>query len=69
MSQGLNTPEEFNENYIAYLSIGATMTPPEKLKKFFGIEIDKKLFEDAMDIVRMRVLQLEEMEKKSCMAT
>ncbi|MEI8003509.1 MAG: hypothetical protein WCG94_04175, partial [Methanothrix sp.] len=54
-------PEKFNENYIAYLSAGSSMTPPEKLKKFFGIEIDRKLFEDAMDIVQMRVLQLQEL--------
>ena len=40
------------------------MTPPEKLKKFFGIEIDRKLFEDAMDIVQMRVHQLQELEAK-----
>ena len=32
-------PVEFNEKYIAYLSTGTTMTPPEKLKKYFGIEI------------------------------
>jgi oligoendopeptidase F len=57
-------PEEFNKNYVAYLSAGATMTPPEKLNRFFGIEIDRKLFEDAMDVVQMRVLQLEELEKK-----
>ncbi|MDD1751039.1 MAG: M3 family oligoendopeptidase [Methanothrix sp.] len=57
-------PEKFNENYIAYLSAGSTMTPSEKLKKFFGIEIDRKLFEDAMDIVQMRVLQLQELEEK-----
>ena len=57
-------PEKFNENYVAYLSAGSTMTPPEKLKKFFGIEIDRKLFEDAMDIVQMRVLQLQELERK-----
>ena len=56
--------EEFNKNYVAYLSAGATMTPPEKLKRFFGIEIDRKLFEDAMDVVQMRVLQLEELGKK-----
>jgi len=57
-------PEKFNENYMAYLSAGSTMTPPEKLHKFFGIEIDRKLFEDAMDIVQMRVLQLQELEGK-----
>ncbi len=56
-------PEEFNKNYIAYLSAGTTMTPPEKLKKYFGLEINRKLFEDAMDIVKLRVDQLEELEK------
>ncbi len=55
-------PEEFNENYAAYLSAGSTMTPPEKLRKFLGIEIDQKLFEDAMDVVQMRVQQLQELE-------
>ncbi len=56
-------PEEFNKNYTAYLSAGTTMTPPEKLKKYFGIEINRKLFEDAMDIVKIRVNQLEELDK------
>lgn len=56
-------PEEFNKNYIAYLSAGTTMTPPEKLKKYFGLEINRKLFEDAMDIVKLRVNQLEELDK------
>lgn len=59
-------PEKFNGNYIAYLSAGSTMTPPEKLKKFFGIEIDRKLFEDAMGIVQMRVLQLQELAGMGC---
>ncbi len=54
-------PEEFNRKYIAYLSAGTTMTPPEKLKKYFGLEINRKLFEDAMDIVKLRVSQLEEL--------
>jgi len=40
------------------------MTPPEKLKKFFGIEINRELFEDAMDIVEMRSHQLQELERK-----
>jgi oligoendopeptidase F len=57
-------PEKFNENYAAYLSAGSTMTPPEKLKKFFNIEIDEKLFEDAMDVVQMRVQQLQQLESK-----
>jgi oligoendopeptidase F len=55
-------PEKFNKNYAAYLSAGSTMTPPEKLKKFFGIEIDRKLFQDAMDVVEKRVQQLEQLE-------
>ncbi|MCQ1534131.1 M3 family oligoendopeptidase [Methanosarcina sp. KYL-1] len=57
-------PETFNENYIAYLSAGTTMTPEEKLKKYFGIEINKQLFEDAMDVVELRILQLEELERE-----
>jgi oligoendopeptidase F len=57
-------PQKFNENYMAYLSAGSSMTPPQKLQKFFGIEIERKLFEDAMDVVQMRVLQLQELEKK-----
>ena len=36
-------PETFNENYIAYLSAGSTLTPEEKLKKYFGIEINRQL--------------------------
>lgn len=58
-------PEEFNRNYIAYLSAGTTMTPQEKLRKYFGLEINRKLFEDAMDIVKLRVNQLEELDKGS----
>ncbi len=58
-------PEEFNKNYIAYLSAGTTMTPPEKLKKYFGLEINKKLFENAMDIVKLRVDQLEDLDKEA----
>ncbi|MDD1749946.1 MAG: M3 family metallopeptidase, partial [Methanothrix sp.] len=61
-------PEEFNRNYVAYLSAGSTMTPPEKLRKYFGIEIDRDLFEDAMDMVKMRVNQLEELEKGQALA-
>lgn len=56
-------PEEFNRNYVGFLSEGSAMTPPEKLKKYFGIEINRDLFEDAMDMVDMRVKQLEELEK------
>ena len=55
-------PETFNKNYIAYLSAGSTMTPEEKLKKYFGIEINKQLFEDAMDVVELRIQQLEELD-------
>jgi oligoendopeptidase F len=55
-------PETFNENYIAYLSAGSTMTPEEKLKKYFGIEINRQLFEDAMDVVELRIQQLEELD-------
>jgi oligoendopeptidase F len=55
-------PETFNENYIAYLSAGSTMTPGEKLKKYFGIEINRQLFEDAMDVVELRIQQLEELD-------
>ncbi len=58
-------PEEFNKNYMAYLSAGTTMTPPKKLKEFFGLEINRKLFEDAMDIVSLRVKQLEDLEKRN----
>ncbi len=57
-------PETFNENYIAYLSAGATLTPEEKLNKYFGIEINRQLFEDAMDIVELRIQQLEELERE-----
>ena len=57
-------PEKFKKNYTAYLSAGTTMTPPKKLKIFFGLEINKKLFEDAMDIVSLRVKQLEDLEKR-----
>lgn len=58
-------PEQFNKNYVAYLSAGTTMTPPEKLKKYFGLEINRKLFEDAMDIVKLRVDQLEELNNET----
>ncbi|MDD3248309.1 MAG: M3 family oligoendopeptidase [Methanosarcina sp.] len=56
-------PETFNENYIAYLSAGSTLPPEDKLKKYFGIEINRQLFEDAMDVVELRIQQLEELEK------
>jgi len=59
-----DNPEEFNKNYIEYLSAGTTLTPQEKLKKYFNIDIDKKLFEDAMDIVEQRINKLVEIENK-----
>jgi oligoendopeptidase F len=59
-----DTPQEFNRNYIAYLSAGTTMTPVEKLKKYFGMEINGKLFQDAMDMVKLRIAQLEELDKQ-----
>ncbi len=58
-------PEIFNENYIAYLSAGSTMTPEEKLVKYFGIEINRQLFEDAMDVVELRIQQLEELDREA----
>ncbi|HNX39879.1 MAG TPA: M3 family metallopeptidase [Methanothrix sp.] len=57
-------PESFNKNYIAYLSAGTSMTPPEKLRRFFGLEIDRKLFEDAMDVVALRVQQLQQLQSE-----
>ncbi|WP_229395701.1 M3 family oligoendopeptidase [Methanosarcina sp. DH1] len=57
-------PETFNKNYIAYLSAGSTMPPEEKLKKYFGIEINRQLFEDAMDVVELRIQELNELEKE-----
>ena len=56
-------PETFNENYVVYLSTGSTMPPEEKLKKYFGIEINRQLFEDAMDVVELRIQELNELEK------
>ncbi|KKH97879.1 hypothetical protein EO95_00230, partial [Methanosarcina sp. 1.H.T.1A.1] len=55
-------PETFNKNYIAYLSAGSTMPPEEKLKKYFGIEINRQLFEDAMDVVELRIQELNKLE-------
>jgi oligoendopeptidase F len=57
-------PETFNKNYIAYLSAGSTMPPEEKLKKYFGIEINRQLFEDAMDVVQLRIQELNKLEKE-----
>ncbi|AKB28040.1 Oligoendopeptidase F [Methanosarcina siciliae T4/M] len=54
-------PESFNKNYIAYLSAGAIMPPEEKLKQYFGIEINRQLFEDAMDVVELRIQELNEL--------
>jgi oligoendopeptidase F len=56
-------PKTFNKNYIAYLSIGSTIPPEEKLKKYFGIEINKQLFEDAVDVVKTRIRELNELDK------
>ena len=57
-------PETFNKNYVAYLSAGSTIPPEEKLKKYFGIEINKQLFEDAMDVVEVRIQELNELERE-----
>lgn len=56
-------PKQFNKKYMAFLSAGSTRNTSQKLKKFFGAEINKNLFEDAMDIVEMRVKQLEELNQ------
>lgn len=55
-------PETFNKNYIAYLSACTTIPHEEKLKKYFGIEINRQLFEDAMDVVELRIQELNELE-------
>lgn len=57
-------PGTFNKNYIDYLSAGSTMPPEEKLKKCFGIEINRQLFEDAMNIVESRIQELNKLEKR-----
>jgi oligoendopeptidase F len=54
----------FNKNYISYLSAGSTMPPEEKLQKYFGIEINRQLFEDAMDIVQLRIRELNKLESE-----
>ena len=54
-------PKNFNEKYISYLSTGSTLQPEEKLKKYFGIEINRQLFEDAMDIVQLRIQELNQL--------
>jgi oligoendopeptidase F len=56
-------PESFNKNYVAYLAAGSTLIPEEKLKRYFGIEINRQLFEDAMDIVELRIQELNKLEK------
>ena len=62
-------PKTFNKNYVAYLSAGSTMPPEEKLKKYFGIEINRQLFEDAMDVVQLRIQELNKLEKKRMVQT
>ena len=57
-------PETFNENYVAYLSAGSTIPPEEKLKKYFGIEINSQLFEDAIDVVELRIQELNNLESE-----
>ncbi len=57
-------PETFNKNYVSYLSAGSTMPPEAKLKKYFGIEINRQLFEDAMDIVELRIQELHKLAKE-----
>jgi oligoendopeptidase F len=57
-------PETFNKNYVAYLSAGMTTPPEEKLKKYFGIKIDRQLFEDAMDVVESRIQELHKLAEK-----
>jgi len=57
-------PETFNIKYIAYLSAGSTKPPEEKLKEYFGIKIDRQLFEDAMDVVELRIQELYQLEKE-----
>ena len=39
------------------------MPPEEKLKKYFGIKIDRQLFEDAMDVVESRIQELHKLAK------
>lgn len=56
-------PETFNKKYVAYLSTGSTIPPEEKLKNYFGIEINRRLFEDAMDVVESRIQELHKLAK------
>ena len=39
------------------------MIPEEKLKKYFGIEISRQLFEDAAGIVESRIKELNKLEE------
>jgi hypothetical protein len=41
---------------LCYLSAGTTMTPAEKLKKYFGLSINRKLFKDAMDVIVLAIV-------------
>jgi len=45
-------------------SVGTTLPPSEKLKKYFDIEVNRELFEDAMDIVKLRIDELNKLENK-----
>lgn len=54
-------PIVFNKNYLSYLSLGSTITPGEKLKKYFGIQVNSQLFEAAMDTVQLRIQELREL--------
>ena len=56
--------KSFNKNYIEYLSAGSTMPPEEKLKQYFGIEINRQLFEDAVDVVQLRIQELNKLDKE-----
>jgi oligoendopeptidase F len=50
---------KFWKNYKAFLSAWTKMTPTGMLKK----EINRRLFEDAIDIVKLRVDQFQELTK------
>lgn len=58
-------PVAFNKNYLSYLSVGSTITPGEKLKNYFGIEINSQLFETAMDTVQLRIQELRELGEEA----
>ncbi|HWQ48917.1 MAG TPA: M3 family oligoendopeptidase [Methanosarcina sp.] len=57
-------PDAFNKNYVAYLSTGSIMPPEKKLKEYFGIKINRQLFEDAMDVVESRIQELYELARE-----